>query len=273
MLKDKIMYEKLPFKEYTVLNNALVQNLGCSDAYRAYVLALTSDKKMLETDTTIEQLATFVGESSNNYKGGSRNKSFNDKLKATNEVTLVPSRANGRDRNKYVFNQPPYGGYRRISRQFYDKWNHLPQKELLGFILKLFSVAEPHSFLINKSVRQLEKLIHMGHTTIKKYMEQLKDLGLLQPIEDGWELKVEGLITDQPGQKRIKELIDSLDMSLASYENSKELMPAYLRTYLFYRDKNFEGVKNLGNLLITLSYGMTKYPKKKEKQTYPDIIL
>ncbi len=67
MFLKKIMDKKLPFKEYTVLNNNLVQSLGCSDAYRAYVLALTTDKKTLETDTTIEQLATFVGESSSNY--------------------------------------------------------------------------------------------------------------------------------------------------------------------------------------------------------------
>ena len=103
MFLKKIMDKKLPFKEYTVLNNNLVQSLGCSDAYRAYVLALTTDKKTLETDTTIEQLATFVGESSSNYIKGSRNKSFNDKLKATNEVTIIPFKANGRDRNKYVF--------------------------------------------------------------------------------------------------------------------------------------------------------------------------
>lgn len=267
------MYETLPFKAYTVLNNALVQKLGCADAYRAYVLALTTDKRTLETDTTIEQLATFVNESPNNYKGGSRSMSFNDKLKASQEVTLIPFRANGHNRNRYVFNQPSYGAYRRIGREFYDKWNHLPQKELLGFILKLFSATEPHSNLVTKSVRQLEKLIHMGHSTINKYMVQLEELGLLQPIEDGWQIKLEGLIIDQPGQKRIKELMDSLESSVASYDGPKELMPRYLKTYLFYKSKNFEGVNNLGNLLTILSYGMARYPKRKEKQTYPDIIL
>lgn len=42
----------------------------------------------------------------------------------------------------------------------------------------------------------------MGHATIRKYMKQLELLGLLQPIENGWELKIEGLIIDQPGQKQ-----------------------------------------------------------------------
>lgn len=269
------MYEKLPFKDYTVLNNALVQSLGCSDAYRAYVLSLTTDKRTLETDTTVDQLALFVGESSNNYKGGSRSRSFNDKLKATNEVTLIPFRANGHDRNRYMFNQPTYGSYRRISRLFYDKWNHCLRKELLGFILKLFSVAEPHSYLITKSIRQLERLIHMGHATIKKYMKQLEELGLLQPIEDAWLLKVDGLIIDEPGQKKIKELILSLDNTLASHLDSNAPLPRYLKAYQFYKNKNFEGVDNLGNLLITFSYGMVRYPKKQkeDKQSYPEIIL
>ena len=273
MFLKKIMDKKLPFKEYTVLNNNLVQSLGCSDAYRAYVLALTTDKKTLETDTTIEQLATFVGESSSNYIKGSRNKSFNDKLKATNEVTIIPFKANGRDRNKYVFNQPPSGGYIRISRKFYDDWNHLSEKALLGFILKLFSVAEPHSLFVIKNMRKLEKLIHMGHATIRKYMKQLELLGLLQPIENGWELKIEGLIIDQPGQKAIRELINLLDRLYASHEDRKELMPAYLKEYEYYRNRNFEGVENLGNLLVTLSCGMTRYPKKEKKQAPSDIII
>ena len=57
MFLKKIMDKKLPFKEYTVLNNNLVQSLGCSDAYRAYVLALTTDKKTLETDEHYPNLA------------------------------------------------------------------------------------------------------------------------------------------------------------------------------------------------------------------------
>lgn len=75
--------EKLPFKEYTVMSNNLIQKLGCADVYRTYVLLLTADKYMLTTDTTIDQLASFVGEKPANYKGGKSSKSFNDKLRAT----------------------------------------------------------------------------------------------------------------------------------------------------------------------------------------------
>ena len=40
---------KLPFKEYTVMSNNLIQNLNCSDVYRTYTLLLTADKDSLET--------------------------------------------------------------------------------------------------------------------------------------------------------------------------------------------------------------------------------
>ena len=81
-------YEQLPFKEYTVMSNNLIQKLGCADVYRTYVLLLTADKYMLTTDTTIDQLTSFVGEKPANYKGGKSSKSFNDKLRATGEVRI-----------------------------------------------------------------------------------------------------------------------------------------------------------------------------------------
>lgn len=51
---------KLPFKEYTVINNTLIQKLGCADVYRTYVLLLIADKSTLTTDTTIEELASLL---------------------------------------------------------------------------------------------------------------------------------------------------------------------------------------------------------------------
>ena len=81
-------YEKLPFKEYTVMSNNLIQKLGCADVYRTYVLLLIADKYTLTTDTTIDELASFVGDKPANYKGGKSSKSFNDKLRATGEVSI-----------------------------------------------------------------------------------------------------------------------------------------------------------------------------------------
>ena len=60
---------KLPFKKYTVMSNNLIQKLGCADVYRTYVLLLIADKYTLTTDTTIDELASFVGDKPANYKG------------------------------------------------------------------------------------------------------------------------------------------------------------------------------------------------------------
>ena len=79
---------KLPFKEYTVMSNNLIQNLNCSDVYRTYTLLLTADKDSLETNTTLKQLAGFVGEELDNYKKSKSTLSFNDKLRATGEVII-----------------------------------------------------------------------------------------------------------------------------------------------------------------------------------------
>lgn len=70
------------------MNNTLIQKLSCADVYRTYVLLLITDKSTLTTDTTIDQLASFVGESKSNYKGNKKTKSFNDKLRDTGEVTI-----------------------------------------------------------------------------------------------------------------------------------------------------------------------------------------
>ena len=177
---------KLPFKEYTVMSNNLIQNLNCSDVYRTYTLLLTADKDSLETNTTLKQLAGFVGEELDNYKKSKSTLSFNDKLRATGEVVIrdIDSKQKDRHWTMYRFNQVELGNYRRIGREFYDTYNTLDLK-LRGFILKLFSVTEPHSHVIKlSSIRKLEKYIHMGHSTISRYIEQLKDLDLLDEIGD-----------------------------------------------------------------------------------------
>ena len=163
---------KLPFKEYTVMSNNLIQNLNCSDVYRAYTLLLTADKDSLETNTTLKQLAGFVGEELDNYKKSKSTLSFNDKLRATGEVVIrdIDSKQKDRHWTMYRFNQVEPGNYRRIGREFYDTYNTLDLK-LRGFILKLFSVTEPHSHVIKLSpIRKLEKRIHMGHDTISRYI-------------------------------------------------------------------------------------------------------
>ena len=91
---------KLPFKEYTVINNTLIQKLGCADVYRTYVLLLIADKSTLTTDTTIEELASFVDESKFNYKGNRKPNHSMNKLRDTGEVTIQEKEQwQKRDRN------------------------------------------------------------------------------------------------------------------------------------------------------------------------------
>ena len=130
---------KLPFKEYTVMSNNLIQKLGCADVYRTYVLLLTADKYTLTTDTTIDQLASYVGEKPANYKGGKSSQSFNDKLRATGEVSIQNKDSGRNDRTwtDYIFFPASFGHYRRINREFYDSYNNTLDLKLRGFILKL----------------------------------------------------------------------------------------------------------------------------------------
>lgn len=90
--------------------------------YRTYTLLLTADKDSLETNTTLKQLAGFVGEELDNYKKSKSTLSFNDKLRATGEVVIrdIDSKQKDRHWTMYRFNQVEPGNYRRIGREFYD---------------------------------------------------------------------------------------------------------------------------------------------------------
>ena len=100
------------------MSNNLIQKLGCADVYRTYVLLLTADKNTLITDTTIDQLASFVGDKPANYKSGKSSKSFNDKLRATWEVAIQNKDSGRNDRTwtDYIFSPVSFGHYRRINR-------------------------------------------------------------------------------------------------------------------------------------------------------------
>ena len=219
---------KLPFKEYTVMSNNLIQKLGCADVYRTYVLLLTADKYTLTTDTTIDQLASFVGDKPANYKGGKSSKSFNDKLRATGEVSIQNKDSGKKDKTwtDYIFFPVSFGHYRRINREFYDSYNNTLDLKLRGFILKLFSAAEPHSHTITLSVRRMKELIHMGHGTISNYIEQLRDMDLLDEVGDTIILKAKGLIIDLPKDKYVEEVKADFEHMIAFNESR-----GYARSY------------------------------------------
>ena len=265
---------KLPFKEYTVMSNNLIQNLNCSDVYRAYTLLLTADKDSLETNTTLEQLAGFVGEELDNYKKSKGTLSFNDKLRATGEVVVrdIDSKRKDRHWTMYRFNQVEPGNYRRIGREFYDTYNTLDLK-LRGFILKLFSVTEPHSHVIKLSpIRKLEKRIHMGHDTISRYIEQLKDLDLLDEIGDCLILKVKGLIIDQPKDKQVKKLIAMFDHMIDFNESNNKPLSRECMIYKKYKENGFKDVKNIHAFMKSIQAG-TVGRKRPVKEDIPYKII
>ena len=266
---------KLPFKEYTVMSNNLIQNLNCSDVYRTYTLLLTADKDSLETNTTLGQLAGFVGEELDNYKKSKGTLSFNDKLRATGEVVIrdIDSKRKDRHWTMYRFNQVEPGNYRRIGREFYDTYNTLDLK-LRGFILKLFSITEPHSHVIKLSpIRKLEKRIHMGHNTISKYIEQLKDLDLLDEVADCLILKVKGLIIDQPKDKQVEELTSIFDHIIEFNEGNNKPLSRECMIYKKYKENGFKDVKNMHSLMKSLATG-TVGRKRPVKEDIPcEIIL
>ena len=257
------------------MSNNLIQNLNCSDVYRAYTLLLTADKDSLETNTTLKQLAGFVGEELDNYKKSKSTLSFNDKLRATGEVVIrdIDSKRKDRHWTMYRFNQVEPGNYRRIGREFYDTYNTLDLK-LRGFILKLFSVTEPHSYVIKlSSIRKLEKRIHMGHDAIGRYIEQLKDLDLLDEVDDCLILKVKGLIIDQPKDKQVKKLIAMFDHMIEFNEGNNKPLSRECMIYKKYKENGFKDVKNIHAFMKSIQAG-TVGRKRPVKEDIPyEIIL
>lgn len=257
------------------MSNNLIQKLNCSDVYRTYTLLLTADKDSLETNTTLGQLAGFVGEELDNYKKSKGTLSFNDKLRATGEVVIrdIDSKRKDRHWTMYRFNQVEPGNYRRIGREFYDTYNTLDLK-LRGFILKLFSVTEPHSYVIKlSSIRKLKERIHMGHNTIGKYIEQLKDLDLLNEVDDCLILKVKGLIIDPPKDKQVEELTTIFDHMIEFNEGNNKPLSRECMIYKKYKENGFKDVKNMHSLMKSLATG-TVGKKRPVKEDIPcEIIL
>lgn len=258
------------------MNNALIQKLGCADVYRTYVLLLIADKSTLTTDTTIDQLASFVGESKSNYTGNRKTKSFNDKLRDTGEVTIQEKNSGRKDRTwtDYTFSPITYGSYRRISREFYDSYNDTLDLKLRGFILKLFSAAEPHSHTITLPMRKLEKLIHMGHDTINKYVDQLIELDLLDEVGDSTILKVKGLIIDQPKDKYVEEVKARFEHMIAYNESRGNPISRECMIYKKYKEKQFEGIQNMHAFIKSLESGLAgRKQNVKDKEDIQDLIL
>nr|WP_320037834.1 hypothetical protein [uncultured Bacteroides sp.] len=258
------------------MNNSLIQYFSCPDVYRLYILSLTTDRE-LKTDTTLDQLAGFVGEKVTAYNGNNKSLSFTDKLRASNEVSVITqdgiSYKNGNKvtRNTYTFKEPVPTQYRRISKGLYTLDLEV---KLKGYILKLFSVAEPHSHLITKSAREIESTIHVTRASIKKYNEILSSKGLLEATEDGLQLNVEALILDQPddkANKRIAEIFEGMDKVIKSKLDHNIPLKKNEACYIAAKKDNFSKINNLYNFAM---YVLTGVPyKRKDKPIFDKIHL
>lgn len=252
--------KKVPFKSYTIMNNSLINHFNCSDVYRLFVLSLTTDRE-LKTDTTLDQLADFVGEKATAYKGNNKSKSFTDKLRECNEIDVKTedgiSFKNGNrvTRNIYTFKEPVPTMYRRISKTLIDLDISI---KLKGYIIKLFSVSESHSYTISKSINELEKLLKMGKTTIKKYNEELISLGLLQTTDNGWLLNVEALIIDNPKKipTEAQKIFDSIELQIQSFKSLGLSLTKEQAIYLNAKKSGFKSITDLKSWSLWLVTGV-----------------
>lgn len=267
--------KKLPFKSYTVVNNEAAFKLNCSDVYRFYVLSLTADKTTLQTDTTLEQLATFIGEKVTAYKGNSKSNSFTDRLRESGEVKIETTydKSINSDktvsRNTYTFKSPVINQYRRISRSLIELDLSI---KLKGYIIKLFSITNPHSYIIEKSQNELAKLLKMDKQTIKKYNEELINAGFLENTEKGLLLKIDSLIIDKPNRipKEVQAIFNAFDQIIKSKIDNEIELSKSEAIYLSAKKDNFEQIYDLRGWSIWLVSGVSSKSKINQQ---PTIIL
>lgn len=237
--------KKLPFKKYTTLSNILVSKLGCSDVYRAYVLSLTTDKVNNTTDTTLEQLAGFIGEKVTAYNGNSKSKSFNNTLKDTQLVTITSKMKQSIKsdkkvtRNTYTFINT--STFRMIGVEFY----HLDLDiKLKGYLLKLFSIANVNTLEINISANKVYEKIKVSKATQKKYNDILVEKGLLVKTDNGYILQVEGF-------NRIEKRIQATEKTMKILKNHSDIIISHLQKH------NLEF--NRKNLRFCLDKGLDRH--------------
>lgn len=273
-----------PFKAYTVINCSVAQSLGCSDIYRFYVLSLTTDRNN-STDTTLEQLAYFVGENSTAYKGGmtkdkKKKLSLTNRFRASGEFKSITSdkeysNISGKrvTRNTYVIKEAVIGSYRRIKRSFTDL--DLPIK-LKGYILKLFCIAEPHSYLVMGTPNSIAKAVKMSKKTVECYNEQLINANLLEVIDGGFLLKVDSLQLDAPNRcltPEHKQFVDLLENKIIPRKLHKGIpLDRWERAYLYEKAKDFSGIRNMNNFIRWTITGVPFRRKDKQVST-PDILV
>ena len=261
----------LPFKGYTIMNNSLIEHFSCPDVYRLYILSLTTDRE-LKTDTTLEQLAAFVGEKPTAYKGGKTDKykslSFTERLKASGEVIVETERRSSINgdksvqRNIYTFKKPVATKYTRLAKGLYFLDLDIKGK---GYIIKLCSITTPRTFKIDKSLREMEKLLKMSKNTIKKYNEIIEKAGLLEITEDGMLLKIDSLIIDSPkSEEKAKEMLNDFDTIVTFKQDQGIQLNIQEMIFLKAKKSDFKEIKNIESWSYWLASGVPFKQKVKQ---------
>lgn len=200
------LQKKLPFKDYTVINCSVAPNLSSPDMYRYFVLSLTA-KRDNTTDTTLKQLADFVGEKESAYhSGGSKDNkklSLNERFRNSGAFKDIILSRKEKSRNLYVFPKAEKGNYRRIKKEFRNI--DLPIK-LKGYLLQLFCLTEPHSLLVARTVNNIANTLGMAHSTVKLYNQILIEKDLLEETKEGFKLKLGAhFILDEPKNEKTEQ--------------------------------------------------------------------
>ena len=284
---------KLPFKKYTDMNNTLIAKLGCADVYRAYVLSLTADIKNNSTDTTLEQLAGFINEKVGAYKGNKTAKSFSESLNATGVVSVNSSRStslNGEKsvtRNVYTFLKGTE--FRMIGVEFYNVDLDI---KLKGYLIKLFSICNTNTLLLDKGVSEIYKLIGVTKATQKKYNDVLISKGFMTITDNGLLLSVSGF-------NKVEKKIKPTKETIALFEAHKNIIHSHIKAYNtgkqhkhqiielnrkaldilltnglskksyiigLYAINNFEGVNDINKLIASIEFGKVKVDRTSDYQ-------
>ena len=120
----------------------------------------------------------------------------------------------------------------------------------------------------------MKKIIDMGHDTISRYIEQLRDMDLLDEVGDTIILKAKGLLIDLPKDKYVEEVKADFEHMIAFNESRGNPISRECMIYKKYKENNFKGVKDMHALMKSLSSGLVgRKQEAKDKEELPDLIL
>lgn len=289
--------KKLPFKSYSALPNSLILNsvFNVADVYRVFVLSLTANKTTGETDTTISQLADFVGESDSNYQN---DPSFTDRLRASKDVIVATICSKGKsgesgpkNRNIYTFRKPEKDDvFRMIHKEFFELEIDI---KLKGYLIRLFAVSHSETLFCDYSLRQLAKELHMSTSTISSYNKKLIELGLLVKLDNGVLITCNGLKPVTAKTKMTKNILDEFEAALAysisAYNSShtdkidisslsdsdiKKLnLDKALYTFAFYYKDGYKNVRNINSLAFYIASGGASFNSETTTDKDNQIII